>query len=66
MIEFVQNYGVWIALVSVFAAMHWFGMGCCGSRDRRNPAHPGDDVASGNPKRGEGSEAAPKSRGSCH
>jgi hypothetical protein len=30
MIAFVQDYGLWLALIGVFFAMHWFGMGCCG------------------------------------
>ena len=33
MIEFAQNYGLWIALAGVFVAMHWFGIGCCGGSD---------------------------------
>jgi hypothetical protein len=32
MIEFAQTYGLWIALATVFVAMHWFGRGCCGGR----------------------------------
>lgn len=30
MAEFLQEYGLWVALGGVFVAMHWFGMGCCG------------------------------------
>ena len=66
MIEFVQNYGVWIALVSVFAAMHWIGKGCCGPRDQRNPNQGDENVATGGLERGKASEAPPRSRGSCH
>jgi hypothetical protein len=28
--EFIRSYGIWILLALVFAAMHWFGMGCGG------------------------------------
>ena len=31
MVEFLQSYGLWIALGVVFLAMHWFGM-CCFSQ----------------------------------
>jgi len=34
MAEFFSNYGLWIVLAGVFFAMHWFGMGCCGSGHR--------------------------------
>jgi hypothetical protein len=34
MIEFLQNYGLWIALGGVFVVMHRFGMGCCGGGHR--------------------------------
>ncbi len=37
MIEFAQNYGLWIALAGVFIAMHWFGMGCCSGRREEKP-----------------------------
>jgi len=31
MVEFLQDYGLWVALAGVFVAMRWFGTGCCGS-----------------------------------
>jgi len=37
MVEFVQNYGLWIALAGVFATMHWFGKGCCGRSRQQAP-----------------------------
>ena len=30
MVEFLQDYGLWVALAGIFVAMHWFGAGCCG------------------------------------
>lgn len=66
MIEFVQNYGLWIALIGVFAAMHWFGMGCCGGRSREKSTQPGERVAGKSPGSEKASEAGPKSSGSCH
>jgi hypothetical protein len=35
MIEFFQNYGLWIVLAGVFFAMHRFGVGCCGTMNHR-------------------------------
>ncbi|MBI4590659.1 MAG: hypothetical protein HY725_17680 [Candidatus Rokubacteria bacterium] len=40
--EFIRSYGIWILLVGVFFAMHWFGMGCGSHRhgsgaDERKP-----------------------------
>lgn len=65
MIEFVQSYGLWIALAGVFVAMHWFGRGCCGGGHRQTPTQsaqgtPGEGV------KGERESETPKSRGSCH
>jgi hypothetical protein len=64
MIEFVQSYGLWIALAGIFVAMHWFGKGCCGA-PRQTPKQGGQDVAGGGVNDGRESEAA-KSRASCH
>ena len=46
--EFLRNYGIWILLVAVFGAMHWFGMGCGGghrhgSETEKGPAKPGEE-----------------------
>ena len=41
MIEFLQTYGLWIALAVVFFAMHRFGMGCCGGHAHRLTGHGG-------------------------
>jgi hypothetical protein len=41
--EFIRSYGVWILLVAVFAAMHWFGMGCGGGH--RHGSHAGDEAS---------------------
>jgi hypothetical protein len=35
MIEFLQSYGLWIALAAVFFAMHRFGMVCCRGQKHR-------------------------------
>ena len=68
MIEFIQNYGLWIALLGVFVAMQWFGMGCCGGRQRqgqrqgqRTEGVPGQEANAE-----KATEVAPKSGGSCH
>jgi hypothetical protein len=66
MVEFVQSYGLWIALAGVFVAMHWFGMGCCGGRRRENSAEPSERAAGKSPGSENVSEASPKARGSCH
>ncbi len=70
MIEFIQNYGLWIALLGVFVAMQWFGMGCCGGGHRRKPPQGNREAPEGSPdealKGEKRSEAAPKSSGSCH
>jgi hypothetical protein len=65
MIEFVQNYGLWIALAGVFVAMHWFGMGCCGGH-RKPPAQRNQEINGEGPKGDKASGADPKSGGSCH
>ena len=31
-IELASSYGLWIALIALFLAMHWFGIRCCGHR----------------------------------
>jgi hypothetical protein len=65
MIEFVQSYGLWIALAGIFVAMHWFGKGCCGGAHRQTPKQAGQDAAGGEVNAGRESEAA-KSRAGCH
>ncbi len=30
MVEFFQNYGIWIVLIGVMFLMHRLGIGCCG------------------------------------
>lgn len=60
--EFLRNYGLWILLIGVFFAMHWFGMGCGGghrhgTRRDDEPAKPGEEKK----------QVAPSSRaGGCH
>jgi hypothetical protein len=66
MIEFLQNYGLWIALGGVFLVMHRFGMGCCGGGDQHKPPRRGNEVSGGATNGQKTSEAAPKSSGSCH
>lgn len=66
MIEFVQSYGLWIALAGVFVGMHWFGMGCCGGRRREKSTQPGEKVAGRGSGSEKASEAGPKASGSCH
>jgi hypothetical protein len=67
MIEFLQNYGLWIALAGVFVAMHWFGMGCCGGRQRqgREHGHGTEGLAGKAPEGDKPSHTSAKS-GSCH
>lgn len=31
-IELIGSYGLWVVLIALFLAMHWFGMHCCGRR----------------------------------
>ena len=66
MIEFLQTYGLWIALVGVFIIMHRFGMGCCGGGHhralaRRDEATPGENGQGEKP-----SQPVSKVMGSCH
>lgn len=65
MIEFIQNYGLWIALLGVFVAMQWFGMGCCGGGHRKKQAEHTEGV-SGDGAKEKTPDPAPKSGGSCH
>jgi len=66
MIQFVQSYGLWIALVGVFFAMHWFGMGCCGGGHRQRPARRREESLSEGQKNEGNSRTEPTSNGSCH
>ncbi len=66
MLEFVQSYGLWIALAGVFVAMHWFGMGCCGGRQGRRKGQSDGDATAGTPGSGKASQSAPRSGGGCH
>ncbi len=66
MIEFLQSYGLWIALAGVFVAMHWFGKGYCGgghqhgdSRDTERQTPPG--LTNSKPM-----ESGTKTAGGCH
>lgn len=43
--EFIRSYGIWILLVGVFAAMHWFGVGCGGHRGQGNRENRPDPAA---------------------
>lgn len=64
MTEFLQSYGLWIALGGVFVAMHWFGTGCCrGHRHSGKGAGRKPDAAADGPA-GPGTDR--KSGGSCH
>jgi hypothetical protein len=66
MIEFLQTYGLWIALAGVFIIMHRFGMGCCGGGHHHTSA-PRDEAAPGVNVQGEKpSHPVSKSSGSCH
>ena len=65
MIEFIQNYGIWIALLGVFVAMQWFGMGCCGGH-RKKQAQRTEGVSGDGAKESKTPDATQKSSGSCH
>ena len=70
MIEFLQNYGLWIVLAGVFFAMHRFGMGCCGGGHHQRPSEPAQGVPRETPGEGlngqKGPEPAQKTGKSCH
>ncbi len=70
MVEFLQNYGLWIVLLGVFFAMHRFGMGCCGGGHHQRPAEPTQRIPGGNPGEGPNGrktpEPAQKSVKNCH
>ena len=70
MVEFAETYGLWIALAGVFIAMHWFGMGCCGGRQRqRQRQGQGQGTEGGSdqgPRDNKAREVTPKSKESCH
>ncbi len=46
MVEFFQNYGIWIAVIGGMFLMHRLGFGCCGSHSH---GHNGD-ATSAEPK----------------
>jgi hypothetical protein len=62
--EFLRTYGVWILLIGVFFAMHWFGAGCGASHRRAH--HDGEEPKpqeSEEPKR---EVTAARRGGGCH
>lgn len=69
MVEFLQNYGLWIALGGVFVVMHWFGMGCCGGHRRQQselpPGSPREASGAGPKEQGD-SDPAQRTSQSCH
>jgi len=73
MLEFIQVYGLWIALAGVFAAMHWFGMGCCGQSGHRHGSTRGEDAGADDAQSGQRVSKPPDagpvtvdSKGGCH
>ena len=50
MIEFLQTWAPWILLAGVFAAMHWFGFGCCSARRHPRETPREGEVTPGDPK----------------
>jgi hypothetical protein len=66
MVEFLQTYGLWIALGGVFVGMHWFGMGCCGGHRHNKEDGPTSTTSEGAAKTQGTTGAAPKSNRSCH
>jgi hypothetical protein len=65
MIEFFQNYGLWIVLAGVFFTMHRFGVGCCGTTHHRKL--PQNDKASHDEETdGKPVNTASGSARSCH
>lgn len=62
MIEFLQTYGLWIALAGVFFTMHRFGMGCCGGQ-KHGLTRRAQGPADGNPKGENSSDVRAKSSG---
>lgn len=53
MTEFLQSYGLWIALGGVFVAMHWFGTGCCGGHRRSGRTEDASQSGAGAPGQSE-------------
>jgi len=66
MSEFVQNYGLWIALGGVFFVMHRFGMGCCGGGHHHNATRQDEGITDAGTKAEKLSGVKGKSNGSCH
>ncbi len=66
MIEFLQTYGLWIALAGVFIVMHRFGMGCCGGGHQHGAPPRNNALPDETQKDGKLSDSEPKSTGSCH
>ena len=60
MVEFLQNYGLWIVLLGVFFAMHRFGMGCCGGGHHQRPTEPPQGDPRGKPGEGLNGQKSPK------
>ena len=76
MVEFLQNYGIWIALIGGMFLMHRLGIGCCGGHSH-GQGHGHEDGPKAEPKptdakvadgqKPEPAAATPSPRrGSCH
>jgi hypothetical protein len=70
MIEFLSNYGLWIALAGVFFAMHWFGMGCGGHGSHSQKSKPKggtpDEQGTTSPSSAPGEMPPAESSRRCH
>ena len=76
MVEFLQNYGIWIVVIGGMFLMHRLRFGCCGGHSH-GQGHGHGDVPTAEPKptdakatAGEKPEAVaatpPPRRGACH
>ncbi len=67
MIEFLQTYGLWIALAGIFIIMNRFGMGCCGGGHQHEAPPRNNALPEGPQKDGKLSgSSAQKPAGGCH
>lgn len=68
MVEFIQNYGLWIVLVGSVFLMHRLGIGCCGghSHSERSKAGDGPKAEPRNPEADATLAAQPETSAATH
>ena len=75
MVEFIQNYGIWILFIGGMLLMHRLGIGCCGGHSHGQGRRDGDapkrepkptETKAAEAEKAEAAAASPPRRGASH